>query len=83
MRSALAIVDEDTKGPCPSPDVRTPLPPPLRQRGWRVERWRASAACAAMGPDLFFPIGEYGDDAQEDIRNAQAVCLRCPVRFTA
>lgn len=44
-------------------------------RGW----WNA-AACAGMGPTLFFPDGEKTDIAAQDLRRAQAVCARCPVR---
>ncbi len=42
--------------------------------------WRTDAACAGMGPALFFPDGEKTDIAAEDVRRAKAVCADCPVR---
>jgi WhiB family redox-sensing transcriptional regulator len=39
------------------------------------------AACAGMGPDLFFPPGERTVEAQEDVERAKLVCLACPVRL--
>lgn len=37
--------------------------------------WQEEAACAGMGPDLFFPSS--GTDTLEP---AKALCRRCPVR---
>jgi WhiB family redox-sensing transcriptional regulator len=39
------------------------------------------AACAGMGPDLFFPPGERTEDVQEDVERAKLVCSACPVRL--
>ena len=41
--------------------------------------WRDEALCRHEDPELFFPVGT-GPEAQEQIREAQAVCRRCPVR---
>ncbi|MHB8342002.1 MAG: WhiB family transcriptional regulator [Mycobacteriales bacterium] len=40
--------------------------------------WRHSALCRDEDPELFFPIGNAGP-AAEQIEQARAVCLRCPV----
>jgi WhiB family redox-sensing transcriptional regulator len=42
--------------------------------------WHEEAACRAPGvdPELFFPVGETGP-ALRLIRQAKAVCARCPV----
>lgn len=42
--------------------------------------WQEEAACRAPGvdPELFFPVGETGP-ALDLIRQAKAVCARCPV----
>lgn len=52
-----------------------------RQTGWDQGRWRPDAACAGMGTDLFFPVGESADEAIQQIRCARAICGRCPVRL--
>ncbi|MGH9054960.1 MAG: WhiB family transcriptional regulator [Acidimicrobiales bacterium] len=44
------------------------------------EPWMRFAACAGMGPDLFFPAGERADEALEEIDRAKAVCSICRVR---
>lgn len=36
--------------------------------------WRHDAACRAIPPETFFPLGEPGED------KAKAVCAGCPVR---
>jgi WhiB family transcriptional regulator, redox-sensing transcriptional regulator len=41
--------------------------------------WRASAACRNEDPDLFFPVGTT-DFVLGQIREAKAVCGRCPVQ---
>lgn len=41
--------------------------------------WRDAALCRHEDPELFFPVGT-GPEAQEQTREAQAVCRRCPVR---
>ena len=41
--------------------------------------WRDQALCRHEDPELFFPVGT-GPEAQEQTREAQAVCRRCPVR---
>jgi WhiB family redox-sensing transcriptional regulator len=41
--------------------------------------WRDDALCRHEDPELFFPVGT-GPEAQEQTREAQAVCRRCPVR---
>lgn len=41
--------------------------------------WRDEALCRHEDPELFFPVGT-GPEAQEQTREAQAVCRRCPVR---
>ncbi|MGW2710660.1 WhiB family transcriptional regulator [Streptomyces sp. NPDC001356] len=40
--------------------------------------WRHNAVCRSEDPDLFFPIGDTGP-ALLQIREAKAVCVRCPV----
>jgi WhiB family transcriptional regulator, redox-sensing transcriptional regulator len=40
--------------------------------------WRHRAACLEEDPELFFPIGETGP-AREQIAEAKAVCVGCPV----
>ncbi|MEU1043090.1 WhiB family transcriptional regulator [Streptomyces sp. NPDC005551] len=44
-----------------------------------MESWRDAAACRSVDPDLFFPVGSTGP-AVLQIREAKAVCRRCPVR---
>ena len=41
--------------------------------------WRASAACAAADPDLFFPVSSGGVSYQQE-RRAKAFCAICRVR---
>lgn len=41
--------------------------------------WRESAACRALDPDLFFPIGKAGP-AIAQAQRAKEICARCPVR---
>jgi len=43
-----------------------------------VTDWRSSAACLTHDPELFFPVGE-SDTSRPQIREAKAVCARCPV----
>ena len=43
------------------------------------EVWKAHAACRAITPDLFFPLGSTGD-ALEQIEAAKEVCQACAVR---
>ena len=42
-------------------------------------RWKERAACRAIAPDLFFPLGSTGD-AVGQITAAKAVCRACSVR---
>jgi len=37
------------------------------------------AACLGEDPELFFPNG-ISEEAQEQARQAKAICLRCPIR---
>ena len=39
--------------------------------------WRKEAACRRQDPELFFPIGS-GDSALHQMKEARAVCRRCP-----
>jgi WhiB family redox-sensing transcriptional regulator len=41
--------------------------------------WPESAVCRQADPELFFPIGSTGA-AAAGIRQAKAVCARCPVQ---
>jgi WhiB family redox-sensing transcriptional regulator len=41
--------------------------------------WRSAAACVSADPDLFFPIAGSGP-AEEQIRQARAICASCQVR---
>jgi WhiB family redox-sensing transcriptional regulator len=41
--------------------------------------WREQAACLGADTELFFPIGNSGPAALEQIDEAKAVCGRCPV----
>jgi WhiB family transcriptional regulator, redox-sensing transcriptional regulator len=41
--------------------------------------WQSRAACLDCDPDLFFPIAPSGPALQQ-IEQAKAVCVRCPVR---
>ncbi len=47
---------------------------------WDDGSWRAEAACAGMGPELFFPLGELTEEAARQVVSARAVRARCPVR---
>lgn len=40
--------------------------------------WRDRAACRAVDPELFFPVGDSGP-ALAQVAEAKAVCARCPV----
>lgn len=40
--------------------------------------WRHNAVCRGEDPDMFFPIGDTGP-ALLQVREAKAVCARCPV----
>lgn len=40
--------------------------------------WRDKAACLAVDPELFFPVGNTGP-AVDQIDRAKSVCSRCPV----
>jgi WhiB family redox-sensing transcriptional regulator len=44
-----------------------------------MDDWRDSAACRAVDPDLFFPIGNTGP-ALLQIHEAKRICHSCPVR---
>jgi WhiB family transcriptional regulator, redox-sensing transcriptional regulator len=55
-----------------------------RNRGHQVEydkpspsSWRDLAACRDVDPETFFPIGT--TDALGQLREARAICGRCPV----
>lgn len=41
--------------------------------------WRSLAACRAVDPELFFPVGT-GVPAALQAQKAKAVCRACPVR---
>jgi WhiB family redox-sensing transcriptional regulator len=49
------------------------------QRWGLDDRWRVDAACTAVDPDLFFPVGVTGP-AVGQIAAAKAVCDGCQVR---
>jgi WhiB family redox-sensing transcriptional regulator len=40
--------------------------------------WRDRAACRAVDPELFFPVGSTGP-ALDQLADAKTVCHRCPV----
>ena len=40
--------------------------------------WRDRAACLEVDPELFFPVGEA--HTAEQVAEAVAVCMPCPVR---
>lgn len=42
--------------------------------------WRASAACAGVDPELFFPISHTSHAGQLQIAQALNVCAWCPVQ---
>ncbi|MDQ1436794.1 MAG: WhiB family transcriptional regulator, redox-sensing transcriptional regulator [Acidimicrobiaceae bacterium] len=48
---------------------------------WDVEKWRAESACRYEDVNLFFPAGVTGP-AEHQIKQAKAICARCPVRDT-
>ena len=41
--------------------------------------WRSAASCRSADPELFFPLSESGK-ALEQIAEAKAICIGCPVR---
>jgi WhiB family redox-sensing transcriptional regulator len=41
--------------------------------------WRSAAACRSADPELFFPLSEFGKSL-EQIAEAKAICIGCPVR---
>lgn len=41
--------------------------------------WMSHAACQAVDPELFFPIGQ-GPRTPSEVAEARAICRRCPVR---
>ena len=41
--------------------------------------WMSLCACLDADPDLFFPISSLGP-AQQQIAQAKAICVACPVR---
>lgn len=41
--------------------------------------WRDRAACRDVHPELFFPVSEAVPGGMQ-VRQAKAVCARCPVR---
>lgn len=43
-------------------------------------KWQSQGPCRNEDPELFFPIGEVGASAGEQIREAKIVCGGCPVR---
>ena len=47
---------------------------------WNGQEWRPRAACRHSCPDLFFPVGETGPAAIDDIEAAKSVCRGCAVR---
>lgn len=53
-------------------------------RRWRFiideqPTWQADAACRGQGPATWFPTGEKGAQAVDDIARAKAVCATCRV----
>ena len=57
---------------------------PSRASSWGLgtdpaDDWRELAACRDEDPELFFPVGS-GRAANAQIKQAKAVCARCPVR---
>ncbi len=45
----------------------------------QTDDWKERAACRAITPDLFFPLGSTGE-AVDQIAAAKEVCQGCPVR---
>ena len=43
------------------------------------ESWEQAAACRGTDPSLFFPVGDTGKIARQQIADAKAVCAACPV----
>jgi len=41
--------------------------------------WQHAAACRNEDPELFFPVGAAGVEVLLQVREAKAVCARCPV----
>jgi len=41
--------------------------------------WRTGAACLAMAPEVFFPVGG-SEEATIQLQNAKRVCASCPVQ---
>lgn len=49
----------------------------------RPDNWRDQAACARVGPDLWFPDCHdqpWTEERREDIEASKAICAACPVR---
>ncbi len=46
---------------------------------WSNRDWRVDAACASLGNEIFFPVGNLLE-AVSQTRVAKTVCASCPVR---
>jgi WhiB family transcriptional regulator, redox-sensing transcriptional regulator len=51
----------------------------IAERPHVVDDWRRQAACRDEDPELFFPVGTVGVEVLLQVREAKAVCGRCPV----
>jgi WhiB family transcriptional regulator, redox-sensing transcriptional regulator len=52
----------------------------LRTSQRSLESWRRNAACNGTHTDLFFPVGEVGEEPVRQAEEAKVVCFACPVR---
>ena len=61
--------------------ARISRPASGRQRDAEAVHWTERAACREPGidPELFFPAGETGLAARQQVAAAKEVCARCPV----
>ena len=53
---------------------------PVRTSQRSLESWRRNAACNGTHTDLFFPVGEVGEEPVRQAEEAKVVCFACPVR---
>ncbi len=50
----------------------------IRTHEWDTQKWRDTAACRDLDPDLFFPVGSTGL-AVDQIAVARSICSQCQV----
>jgi WhiB family redox-sensing transcriptional regulator len=53
---------------------------PVKTSQRSLESWRRNAACNGTHTDLFFPVGEVGEEPVRQAEEAKVVCFACPVR---